>query len=269
VSAADTIGPQILGRIPSKPDNRNYNLAAFLPASLGDDLDHALSDVLGSWASSKTKTFAKVLVHHVRVLEGLAPQPAPGPTPPPSPTAANWVDSDDPILDQGQTPHCVGFTGADWMNANPVDDHVQNAIGDEIYYDCKVKDGEPNQENGSSIHTLAKVLKARGRLSTYAFASSIDDVWKFILSPTGGPICWGIGWTNSMFSVDGNGFVVPSGSDVDGHAIIQYGVDGDVALMRNHWGTGWGLGGDFKMHKADLAERLSNGGEALAAVELP
>jgi hypothetical protein len=199
-----------------------------------------------------------------------SPDPTPTPTPvPPAPVAvAGWLDDDDPVLDQGQTGHCVGFTGADWENALPVDDHVQNAMGDDLYYACKVIDGEPGQEDGSTVKSLMQVLQQRKKLANYAAAKSIDAVTHFV--QTQGPICWGIGWTDSMFTPDANGLVVPSGPDVGGHAIIEYGYDptNDEHLLLNHWGASWGVKGRFRMRGSDLAERLANGGEAWAAVEV-
>jgi hypothetical protein len=112
------------------------------------------------------------------------------------------------------------------------------------------------------------VLDQRKKLANYAAAKSIDAVTHFV--QTQGPICWGIGWTDSMFTPDANGLVVPSGPDVGGHAIIEYGYDptNDEHLLLNHWGASWGVKGRFRMRGSDLAERLANGGEAWAAVEV-
>lgn len=269
----DEIGVHLLGRIPSPLDDHDYKLADYLPKKDVDPLDAALAAFLKKRYSQAAKDLAIAVVQRIQDLSPIPaptpPPPSPSPTPPPPPPVGvvGWLDADDPILDQGNTGHCVGFTGADWENALPVDDHVQNAAGEDLYYACKVVDGEPGQENGSYVRSLMKVLKARGRLTAYAAANTIDEVWAFVANH--GPVCWGIGWTNSMFKPDATGLVVPVGPDVGGHAIIQYGVDGEFGLMLNHWGPDWGVGGHFRMHKSDLAERLANQGEAWAAVEIP
>lgn len=258
-------GSHLLGRVPSKPDDRDFPLSIFLDGS--DPLDAALRNVSRSFTTSHAvKVWATIATQRIEGATPAPPGPTPDPTPTPTPVSGGWLDSDDPVLDQGNTGHCVGFTGADWENALPVDDHVGNSAGEDIYYACKVVDGEPKQENGSTVRSLMKVLQARGKLKTYAAANTIDDVWQFV--STSGPVCWGIGWTNSMFTPDDTGLVVPQGADVGGHAIIQYGVEGDYALLLNHWGSSWGVGGKFRMHKSDLAERLANQGEAWAAVEI-
>jgi C1A family cysteine protease len=152
------------------------------------------------------------------------------------------------------------------MNELPVDDHVPNAKGTEIYNLCKAIDNDG--QDGSTIRTLAKVLQNLGLLKTYAFASTIEEVKQFVL--TQGPICWGIGWTHSMFFPDANGLVVPSGPDVGGHAITEVGYDPttDLHELLNHWGPKWSLNGRFYMTSSALADRLANGGEAMAAVEI-
>lgn len=278
-SAVEDLGPHLLKRLPSKPDPRDFELAWFLT---GDPLRAALRSLqrsalvahpVKSWAALVTNAIDPIVPAPPGPTPPTPPSPTPTPTPPaptpPAPASANWLDEGQPVLDQGQTGHCVGFTGADWENALPVDDHVDNAMGDTLYYACKVVDREPGQEDGSSVKSLMQVLQARKRLKTYASAGSIDEVKQFVLKS--GPICWGIGWTNSMFTPDADGLVVPQGSDVGGHAIIEYGYDpaSDEHLLLNHWGSDWGVNGTFRMRGVDLQDRLANGGEAWAAVELP
>lgn len=261
-----------LGRNPSAPDPRDFRLADFLAVEHGGNLTDPLSvlnaAVQHSWEGHKTKAWIAEATARLVALAPAPPQPAPDPGPQP-PAMPSWLDADDPVLDQQQTPHCVGFTGADWLNALPTDDHVSNDVGDAIYQACKNIDGEPGQENGSTIRSLAKALVQRSRLKTYAFASTIDEVLAFVENH--GPICWGIGWTDSMFTPDDTGLVVPSGADVGGHAFLQYGVDRAAGRCKNlnHWGESWGQAGRFDMTIDAMAERLANGGEAMAGVELP
>lgn len=263
-SAVDNLGAHLLGRNVSVHDPRNYPLSVFLS---NDPLDLELAALLKSREGKATKDWAAAITARV---EAAAPAPpAPDPTPTPTPAGpTSWLDADDPTLDQGQTPHCVGFTGADWENALPIDDHVGNPEGHSIYAACKVVDGEPGQQNGSTIHSLARVLKARGKLKTYAFASNINEVKTFVLNH--GPICWGMGWTNSMFTPDQNGLVSPSGPDIGGHAIIEVSYDPatDLHELLNHWGPNWGIHGRFFMTSVALANRLAGGAEAMAAVEV-
>lgn len=268
--ALDDLGAHLLGRVPSPHDPRDYKLADYLSVAEGgnisDPLAAANAAVQSSWEGKKTKRWIDLATQRI-IAANPYPAPTPDPTPVPGPAvAASWLDALQPVLDQGQTPRCLGFTGADWENALPIDDHVVNEEGDKIYDECKAIDGD--NEDGSTIRSLAQALQNRKQLKTYAFASSIDEVIAFVTQH--GPICWGIGWTDSMFTPDSSGLVTPQGDDVGGHAIIEYEYDAhsDLHWLLNHWSDGWGVHGTFCMTTAALAARLADGGEAMAAVEI-
>lgn len=160
--------------------------------------------------------------------------------------------------------------GADWENLDPVQDHVPNSVGDDLYYACKQVDGNPRAENGSSVHSLVKVLKDRGRLSAYAWMSDVATVKAYIRKS--GPVMIGIDWTEGMFNPDASGFIAPTGNTVGGHALTIVGdyADVDAALILNHWGD-WGpLHGYCLMKWSDIGDLVSDArnGEAVGAVEL-
>lgn len=181
--------------------------------------------------------------------------------------AVTWADTEQ-TLDQGQTPHCIGFGGAQWGNTLPVDDRYADSDGHALYYECKVLDGEPKIEDGSDVRTLAKALQARGRLKTYAFAASIDEAVAWVLAQ--GPVIIGSDWTNDMFSPDANGFVKPTGGVAGGHCYLldEYDPVAMVLGFRNSWSASWGIAGRFYMHQADAVTLFASQGEALAATEL-
>jgi hypothetical protein len=81
----------------------------------------------------------------------------------------------DTVLNQGLTPHCVGYSWAGWGIADPVEDKWTNCMGDSIYRECKVIDGEPGAQNGSTVRSGAKVMVRRKRVGTYFFAQSVDE----------------------------------------------------------------------------------------------
>lgn len=267
-SATDQLGAHLLGRR-YVPDARDYPLAAFLAAPVAvDPLDQALADMLGSWEGKKTKAWAKIITARVQAL---APSPAPTPTPAPQPVPTadvTWNDTD-PTLDQGQTPHCVGFGCAQWGNTLPVDDHFDNPAGDALYYEAKVIDGEPNQEDGSTVRSGAKALQNRGRLHTYAFAASLAEVIAWV--DQHGPVIFGTDWYNDMFTPDPDGLVHPTGGIAGGHCYVCVGdlVSQGALLFHNSWGDSWGDHGLFHMKYADVVALLAAQGDACAAVELP
>ena len=164
-SAAVDPGRHLLGRVYT-PDPRDWSLqrlmavAAPSDAILGQTIQQVMDSTqyLSSWpAYLALWRWLKTKQHPV------------APVPPAAGTPA-WELLVQ--LDQGQTGHCVGFGWAGWGDAAPVEDTYQNADGNAIYYECKVIDGQPHQENGSSVRSGALAMRARGRLSAFAFATS-------------------------------------------------------------------------------------------------
>lgn len=260
MGATDNLGSHLLGRQPSPPDPRDYKLAHFLTA---DPLNPFLAAVVAKHYSKQLKAWATAITLRV---EAISPAPVPDPTPAPDGDVM-WSDTDD-VLDQGQTGHCVGFGGAQWGNTLPIDDHFVNADGDDLYYAAKKVDGEPRRENGSTVRSLAKVLKSDGRLSAYAFASSIDEIVAWL--DDHGPVIMGTDWTEDMFNPDSTGLIVPTGAVAGGHCYVAVGHRKAAGRIRylNSWSNGWGDGGYFEMTIADAASLFASQGEALAAVEL-
>lgn len=287
MSATDNLGPHLLGRVPSEPDDRDYRLAPFLT---GDPLDAALEVMLSHHYSTWFKNWATLVTQRAK---GATPAPAPAPTPTPTPTPTPVPPTPTPtptptppppppapsgnvtwqnpeaVLDQGQTGHCVGFGWCDWGNTYPIDDRYVASDGHTVYYECKVIDGQPGQENGSSVRSGAKAMLKRGRLSAYAAAASVAEIRAFLRAH--GPIVMGTDWHTDMFTPDANGYIKPTGVIEGGHCFTAVAdlVDEDAILFLNSWGNEWGLGGYFKMKTADVAKLLAAKGEAWAAVELP
>jgi Papain family cysteine protease len=253
------IGPHLLGRRRSPQDHRDFKLSAYLPIP---PLDAALAKLVADRSTPASVTeWATTITSY---LKGHAPTP---PKPPPMP-AISWDDTE-PVLDQGDTPHCVGFGWAQWGNTAPVNDGFRNSDGNAIYYECKIIDGQPGQENGSDVRSGAKAMQNRGRLSAYAFAASADEAREFVRII--GPIVVGTDWTQSMFEPDAAGFVRPTGATAGGHCYLLVGdLPAEGALLfQNSWGRSWGMSGRFKMKYADFAKLFARDGEACAAVELP
>ena len=256
------VGSHLLGRNVSPPDARDYPLSAFLESS--DPLDTTLAELLKSKSVAKaTKNWAVIATERIKIL---MPAPVPPPTIPTDPVSWNNIE---PVLDQGETPHCVGFAGAQWGNTLPINDKFVNEDGHRFYYACKVFDGEPNEENGSTSRSLGKALKAAGRLNTYAFAASIDEAVQWIM--TNGPVLFGTDWYTGMFNPNSRGFVEPTGNIEGGHMYLAIGYNPltEVIEYLNSWSDMWGINGRFYMHKRDAVKIFANQGEGLVAVELP
>jgi hypothetical protein len=171
-------------------------------------------------------------------------------------------------LDQKDTGHCCGFGGADFGINNPIADNYTNQTGHDFYYKCKIVDGEPNQENGSTVRSIAKVLQQEGRISNYAFASSVDEVTYWLLNK--GPVIVGTEWSEDMFSADFNNIIHPTGNVVGGHCyLLNEKTSTDLYGIQNSWGDRWGIKGRAYISIDDFSRLFRSGGEVLAAVEEP
>lgn len=188
----------------------------------------------------------------------------------PLPKKKFW--SCDMVLDQGASPHCVGFSFASFGNALPVDSNMDNTDGHNLYYMAKMFDGEPGAENGSNMRSGAKAMQMKGRIKNYAFAKKNSEIITWVL--TKGPVVVGTDWFNDMFYPNKKGFVRPTGRFAGGHAYLILGVDLSNPLLHyylclNSWGYPFGLGGFFKITVNNFGILLARRGEVIAAVELP
>lgn len=273
ISALDNLGSHLLGRKRPTTDQTagDWPLEAIQGLTDQSALARAYAAVEKSTANPKVKAW---IVQAEALLNSSPPPPDPQPVPvpvpvPPAPVSQVWAD-DEPTLDQGQTGHCIGFGGCQWQNTLPIDDKLSNADGDSLYYACKIVDGEPRAEDGSTVHTLASVLKIAKRLDAYAWATTVEDIAAFITST--GPVVVGTDWYQDMFT-PADGFLKPTGTLAGGHCYVLIGYTpdaaGDFFTMKNSWGAGWGENGTAKILVSDFATLLAEQGEALCAVELP
>jgi hypothetical protein len=182
----------------------------------------------------------------------------------PIPTKKIWHT--DRILNQRKTPHCVGFGWAAWGIAVPLETPFRDADAHRIYAKCKVVDGEPGAQNGSTVRTGAKVMKAANRIQSYYFGT-YPQALEFVGNH--GTVVIGVNWYEGMNKTDSNGIIHPTGEQVGGHCILWVGIEGKYAILQNSWGVVWGVYGKCRILLSDLEDLLSERGEACAAVEKP
>lgn len=171
-------------------------------------------------------------------------------------------------LYQGQTPHCVGFTGAAFQASNGsragTTTGITDADGHAIYYECKIEDGQPLQENGSTGRSLAKVLMKRGVIDAYSLTSDFVAAKEWVEHY--GPVAIGIWWYTAMFTKDAQGLIRPGGKKEGGHEILWRAEEQALDnILHNSWGQQWG---ECFIKDLDLSGLLADQGEALLMVKL-
>lgn len=267
-----TIGPHLLGRIPSPDDGRDWKLAPFL----GTDADivkaaeaELYQTIVGYNHFQGAPPGAATHWAKALALLGQITPPAPVPN---GDTVWAIVEA---ALDQLDFGTCVGNGFAQWGNCQPVDDHYDEAVARAIYLEATCLDGycdDPDAPGGgqigATVRSGVKAMVNRKRIGSYAFASSIDEVVTFLR--TKGSVVFGTNWTADMFTPSSTGYVRPTGAVEGGHCFLARGYLAAEAaiLFRNSWGPGWGLNGDFKMKVTDAKTLFAQEGEAVAAVEL-
>jgi hypothetical protein len=187
------------------------------------------------------------------------------------PTSRLWSSKRAYVLDQGETPHCVGFAWAGFLEAAPFMHQLQNADGDRFYALAQELDEWPGSDyDGTSTRGGAKALQSLGLITgEYVWAQSEEDVWRFVLGR--GPVVTGTTWLTDMFTPDAKGYIHATGGEEGGHdwLIIGASLKRNAYRMQNSWGTSWGENGRAWIKREDYKTLLETlGGDCASAVEV-
>jgi len=178
-----------------------------------------------------------------------------------------WYSSG--VLDQRNTPRCVGFSGKGLLTDGPVR-NLSPITPEALYFGAQDNDEwYGNNYDGTSVRGLMKYLYQLGYITEYRWAQTIDDILDHLA--VRGPVLAGTDWTNSMFYPDSQGFLRPDDSETDsGHAWELRGAnfEREDLRMKNTWGYGWGKNG-MAWITAEALEYLifERNGEAAIVVE--
>lgn len=158
-----------------------------------------------------------------------------------------------PVLNQGNTPKCVAYSGALNRTVEELVDEKKLEFFDapELYARCKEQDGAPT-EAGTEIRVALIILKARGMktvsgiskpIFAYSRLASIDEIKASVLLTH---TTWiGSVWYNSWFSPTKSGLLPKPDSVAGGHAynVVGWSDSKKAFKIQNSWGASWGLNG--------------------------
>jgi hypothetical protein len=155
-----------------------------------------------------------------------------------------WVPE---VVDQGDKPHCVGYSGYTWLRSGPIYNQP-SLTPDELYFLAQDHDEWPGRDyEGSSGLGLMKGLKEKGYVSEYRWALDAETAFAWVLTTS--PVLFGTDWYSGMSKPDKWGFLQPEGESQGGHEWCACGAardkkcsDGSTGAFRmvNTWGRSWG-----------------------------
>ena len=186
-------------------------------------------------------------------------------TPPALPRSKQWRTG--PILDQLQTPMCVGFSTRQWLTSAPVPERG-GPTAQQVYAGAQLNDEWPGEDyGGTSGRGAMKYLQTLGYVGEYHWAANADEAATYVL--TQGGVLIGIDWYQGMFTPDIHGVIHPTGAVVGGHELFVSGYNRTRGLFRltNSWGAGWGQRGRCWLAGQDLQQLLDDGGDCVAPVQ--
>ena len=174
-----------------------------------------------------------------------------------------------PMLDQGSTPQCVGYSTRSFLDAAPLMSKANvGPSATEIYKTAQSLDEWPGTNyDGTSVRAGMKALEAAKQISGYVWAQSIDEAINW-MNGGYGTVVVGTNWYAEMSDVDNDQFMrepPPSmATPIGGHAwhVIWFDVKKKGFLMKQSWGNqfGWltkaGTLSGFAYVRKEFMERL-------------
>lgn len=175
---------------------------------------------------------------------------------------------DGPLLDQGQTPQCVGYSCRGFLDGAPIMSNPnQGPSATEIYHMAQERDEWPGTNyDGSSVRGGMKALTDAGQICAYVWGQTVEEAIKWMNDGYGTCVV-GTSWYAEMSNVDKDGYMMEPPSSmstpIGGHAWrwIWYDPNKKAILMRNSWGHDFGylkkgIPSGYAYVRVPFAERL-------------
>ncbi|HXG85968.1 MAG TPA: hypothetical protein VNI84_18245 [Pyrinomonadaceae bacterium] len=195
----------------------------------------------------------------------------------------HWITAK--ALDQGNFPHCVAYSGEQFLLSSPVK-NLAYKTPRELYDECQaIDEWKDVPHDGTSVRALFKVLRAKGYIESWQNAFDVDVMIRQVMMVS--PVVVGLNWYQGMFrtsrftsfhnkKVDNAHFIHVAGRVAGGHAVMVKGLnlerpcpDGSIGAFRliNSWGS-WGDVGKCWISIPDMSRLISEWGEIATSKEI-
>jgi hypothetical protein len=170
---------------------------------------------------------------------------------------------------QGDTPMCVGYGHAHYIEDGPVGHPGTPPIipPEFIYAEAQKRDGIRMPHDGTTVRAAMDWLKDGGVISNYYWDWTLQGAIDAVLSI--GPIVAGTNWYNDMFYPDHEYFVHVGGGVAGGHCYVIDGVSipSEKFRIKNSWGRDWAHNGFAYISFKDFDRLIQEDGEIAVATE--
>jgi hypothetical protein len=173
--------------------------------------------------------------------------------------------------DQKNTPQCVGYAWAHWLEDGPIEQSGIPPIipPSVIYQNAQKLDEWPGEKyDGTSVRGAVKYLQNVKKVSSYYWAYDLQTLITTVLNL--GPVVVGTNWYEGMFYPNVKGIIRATGRLAGGHAYVINGVDTTTKMFRikNSWGRLWGQKGHAYISFVDMQRLIREQGEICLAKEI-
>lgn len=176
-----------------------------------------------------------------------------------------------PTDNQGDVPHCAGFSAAQLAEAIHWKRHGYpiQLDANQIYAKAKVLDGRPDAQGTWLVYALKAAtdiyaLEYRDELEIGTFSRYKDpnvtvNLIKRAIHRYDFLLCGFYITTDWYFCYGGRHEITTGGEFAGGHAVVACGYDETGLYIQNHWGRDWGANGFAKISWERVKKEFSEG----------